>query len=270
MKLSVGRAGLVLTAFVWLFFAFLLAPILVVVAVSFTSAGFVSFPIPGVSTRWFQHVWAYKPFVDAFLVSLEVAAAATILSCLLGVPACLALARSRSRIADALITFMLAPLSMPMIVLGFASLFFLSRFAVGLGFPALVIVHTIVCLPYVIRTVAGTYRGVPPSLEEAAAILGASRVQVFGHVVLPLIRPGIVAGALFSFLVSFDNLPISFFLGTAQTNTLPVVMLSYLQAQFDPSIAALSTVQLALALVALVVIDRSVGIARIGLETAPG
>ena len=254
-----------LAAFVVAFFVFMLAPILVVVIVSFTSAGYVAFPIPGWSTKWFANIFAYQPFIDALIVSIEVAIGATFLSCLIGVPACLYLARSRAAWANAVMTFLLSPLSMPMIVIGFASLFFLSWLGIGISFTALLITHMVVCLPYVIRTVAGVYAGLPTSYEEAAAILGANPIRVFWHVTLPLIRPGIVAGSLFSFLTSFDNLPISYFFASASTNTLPVVMLSYLEHQFDPTIAALSTLQLAMAVVALLVVDRINGVDKMSV-----
>lgn len=249
-----------LAAFVVVFFIFMLAPILIVVLISFTSAGFVSFPIPGWSLKWFAHIFEYQPFIDAMIVSIEIAVCATILSCVIGVPACLYLARSRGAWANVIMTFLLSPLSMPMIVIGFASLFFLSWLGFGVSFNALLITHTIVCLPYIVRTVAGVYNGIPRSYEEAAAILGANPLKVFWHVTLPLVRPGIMAGSLFSFLTSFDNLPISYFFGSADTNTLPVVMLSYMENQFDPTIAALSTLQLALAIVALFIVDRIYGI----------
>jgi putative spermidine/putrescine transport system permease protein len=251
---------ILLTAFVILFFAFMILPIAVVVVVSFTEASFVAFPIPGWSLRWFWRIFEYQPYVDSLLVSLEIAFGATAVSCLLGVPAALALARSSSAWASMAMTFLLSPLSMPMIVIGFAALFFLSQIGVGVSFTALLVAHTTVCLPYVLRTVAATYRGMARSYEEAAALLGANPLQVFWHVILPLIRPGIAAGSLFSFLVSFDNLPISYFFGSPETLTLPVVMLSYMEHQFDPSIAALSTLQLLLAVVGLLVVDRLYGI----------
>lgn len=260
-----SRIGLV--AFVLAFFVFMLAPILVVVVVSFTEAGYVGFPIPGWSFRWFHRIIEYEPFVDAIIVSFEIAVGATFLSCLIGVPACLALARSNAGWANTIMTFLLSPLSMPMIVLGFAMLFFVSRIGLGLSLISLLIAHTVVCLPYILRTVAGVYRGVPQSYEEAAMILGAGRLQVFWHVVLPLVRPGIVAGSLFSFLVSFDNLPISYFFASADTNTLPVVMLSYMEHQFDPSIAALSTLQLGLAVITLLAVDRIYGIDKMTVST---
>lgn len=259
------RIGLV--AFVVAFFVFMMAPIVVVVVVSFTDAGYVGFPIPGWSFRWFHRIAEYQPFIDAIIVSFQIAIASTLLSCLIGVPACLALARSDTAWANAIMTFLLSPLSMPMIVLGFATLFFVSRIGLGISFTSLLIAHTVVCLPYILRTVAGVYRGVPRSYEEAAMILGANRFQVFWHVVFPLVRPGIAAGSLFSFLVSFDNLPISYFFASARTNTLPVVMLSYMEHQFDPSIAALSTLQLGLAVIVLIAVDRIYGIDKMTVST---
>jgi putative spermidine/putrescine transport system permease protein len=156
---------------------------------------------------------------------------------------------------------------MPLIVLGFALLFYLSRLGFGVSFVSLLIAHTVVSLPYIVRTVAGVYRGISPEFEESAAILGANRWQVFRHVTLPMIKPGIFAGALFAMLISVDNLPISYFFGSADTNTLPVVMLSYLEHQFDPSVAAASTVQLVIAMIGLVLLERTYGLQRIGTPT---
>ncbi len=251
-----------LTAFVIAFFIFMLAPILVVVVVSFTSAGYASFPIPGWSLRWFVRIWEYPPFINAMITSTVVAVLATVLSCLISIPGALYLARARAGWANVVATFLLSPLSMPMIVIGFSSLFFLTAVGIGISMTALVITHTVVCMPYVLRTVIAVYRSVPPPYEEAAAILGANPLRTFIEVTLPLIRPGIAAGSLFSFLTSFDNLPVSFFFASAQTSTLPVVMLSYIENQFDPSIAALSTLQLALALVCLILADRLYGIKK--------
>ncbi len=252
---------------VLLFTIFMLAPIVVVVAIAFTSAGYVSFPMPGFSLRWFERVVDYAPFMQSLWVSVKVAVGATLISCVLGIPASLALARSNHPAAAAMMAFLLSPLSMPMIVLGFSALFFLSRIGLGLSLTALLIAHSCVCLPYVVRIVAAVYRSLPPSLEEAAEILGASRLATLRHVVLPLLRPAITAGALFSFLVSFDNLPLSFFFGSPETNTLPVVMLAYVEQQFDPSIAALSTLQLLVAVVLLAITDRLYGLGRLVVST---
>jgi putative spermidine/putrescine transport system permease protein len=249
--------------FVLLFAAFILAPIAIVLVASFSAENFIAFPITGFSARWYARIWEYRPFANALATSVQLALLSAALGAALGVPAALALARSRSGLATAATTFLLAPISIPAVVLGFALLYWLSALAFGVSFRALLVAHTVVAVPYVARTVLSVYRAVPPALEESAAILGASRWQVFRHVTLPLIRPGVFAGCLFAVLISLDNLPLSFFFGTATTNTLPVVVLSYMQNQFDPSIAAISTVQMLIALVTLLAVDRLYGLRRL-------
>ena len=255
------RIALVL--YVAAFVVFILAPIISVVVVSFSTASFITFPVPGWGMRWYRRVFTYAPFIDSLIVSIELALASVCCGALLGVPAALALARSRSGWATMLANLLLAPISVPAIVLGFALLYFLAGLGFGISFLSMLIAHTVVAVPYIVRTVLATYRSLPPSLEEAASILGASRWQVLVHTTLPLIRPGIFAGALFAVLTSLDNLPLSFFFGSATTNTLPVVMLSYMENQFDPSIAAVSTLQMLIAVASLLALDKFYGIERL-------
>ena len=249
--------------YAWLFVAFILAPIASVVIVSFSSASFIVFPMPGLSLAWYRRILEYRPFIDSMIVSAQLALASAALAALLGVPAALALARSRSLWATTAANLLLAPVSVPAIVLGFALLYQLSAWGLGLSFTSLLIAHTVAGIPYLVRTVLATYRAIPAQLEEAASILGASRLQVLWFTTLPLVRPGIFAGALFAVLTSLDNLPLSFFFGGARTNTLPVVMLSYMENQFDPSIAAVSVVQMLVAMAALLLLDRTYGIQRL-------
>jgi putative spermidine/putrescine transport system permease protein len=258
---SVARIALGL--FVLAFFIFLLAPIAIVVLFSFADANFVKFPIESFSLRWYERMIDYKPFLSSLVFSLELAALSAALAALIGIPAALALVRSKSPAARGLTTLLLAPLSMPMILLGVALLYYLSWMGLGVSVTSLVIGHTIVAIPYIVRTVAAVYQNVGPSFEESARILGANRWQAFVHVTLPLIRPGIVSGALFSVLVSLDNLPLSLFFAGASTNTLPVVMLAYQQNQFDPAIGAISTVQMLVAIGALMLMQRFAGLHHI-------
>ncbi len=246
-----------------LFMLFITLPIAAVVVVSFSSSSFIAFPIAGYSLQWYHHIVEYRPFMTSLATSIELALASTVLGAVFGVPAALALARSRSALAGAVSNLLLAPLSVPAIVLGFALLYFLSALSFGLSFGALLVAHTVAGIPYIVRTVAATYRAVPAALEESASILGASRAQVLWHLTLPMVRPGIFAGGMFAVLTSLDNLPLSFFFGTATTNTLPVVMLSYMQNQFDPSIAAISTVQMLIAVACLFALDRIYGVERL-------
>jgi putative spermidine/putrescine transport system permease protein len=265
MSPAVRRAAtdwprLLLNLFVVLFFVFIIAPIVVVVIVSFSDSDFIALPYETASLRWYRRILEYRPFIDALSISVILALLAAAAGVVLGVPSALALARSRTATATALVTFLLAPISIPAIVLGFGLLYYLSAIGFGSSFVALWIAHSVIAIPYVCRTVLAVYRSVPGQFEEAAMSLGADRWSTFRHVILPLIRPGIFAGALFAALVSLDNLPISFFFGSSGSTTLPVIMLSYMQNQFDPAIAAISTVQMLFAVVILLVVERFYGL----------
>ena len=255
--------GLTLNLFVVLFFLFIVAPIVVVVIVSFSDSDFIALPYDTASLRWYWRILEYRPFVDALTLSVVLAIVAAATGVVLGVPAALALARSRSGVATALVTFLLSPISIPAIVLGFGLLYYLAAIGFGSSLLALWIAHSVVAIPYVCRTVLAVYRSVPGQFEEAALSLGASRWSTFRHVTLPLIRPGIFAGALFAALVSLDNLPISFFFGSSGSTTLPVIMLSYMQNQFDPAIAAISTVQMLIAVGTLLLLNAVYGVDKL-------
>ena len=258
-----GLPVALLFGYMALFLGFIILPIAAVVAVSFSSSSFIVFPIPGLTMRWYWHVLEYRPFVSSLITSIELAVASTVLGAILAVPAALPLARSTGGVAGMVSNLLLAPISVPAIVLGFALLYYLASLSFGLSFMSLLVAHTVAGIPYIVRTVLATYRGVPAELEECASILGANRWQIIWHLTLPLVRPGIFAGGMFAILTSLDNLPLSFFFGTATVNTLPVVMLSYMENQFDPSIAAISTVQMVIAVTALLVLDRIYGIERL-------
>lgn len=253
----------VLRIFVTAFFLFLLAPILIVVLYSLSDAAYTVWPIQDISLRWYERMIEYTPFLTSLAFSFKVAIWAAVLSILIGVPAALALARSRARWAEAVTTFLLAPLSMPMILLGVALLYYFSWMGLGVSQTSVILSHTVVSLPYIVRTVAAVYMNAGKGQEESASILGANKVQVFLRVTLPMIRAGILAGGIFAMLISLDNLPISFFFAGPDTNTLPVVMLAYQQNQFDPAIAAISTTQMVIVIVMLLVVQRLTGLHHI-------
>ncbi|OZI37103.1 ABC transporter permease [Bordetella genomosp. 10] len=258
-----NRAALALGIYTLCFMIFLLLPMIVVVVVSFSNASYIAFPIHALSLRWYRVAFEYGPFMQSLKVSLQIALGSALLGAILGVPAALWAARSHSPLAGAVSSFLLAPISVAAIVLGFSLLYMLSAMSLGVSFLSLMITHTVVAIPYIARTVLAVYRSVPHDIEEAAAVLGASRWNTFRFVTLPAIRPGIFAGGMFAVLISMDNLPLSFFFGSASTNTLPVVMLSYMQNQFDPSIAAISTIQMLIAVAALLVINKLYGIEKL-------
>ncbi|MBM3568357.1 MAG: ABC transporter permease subunit [Alphaproteobacteria bacterium] len=245
---------------------FILAPLLVVVAVAFTSASFVSFPPPGWSLRWLAKVLADPAFMRPLGNSLVLAALAASGAALLAVPAALALARGGFRGAAEIESFLLSPLSLPALILSLSLLFFLARIGLG-GQPiGLWIGHVVVTIPYMLRTVLATYRGVDRSAEEAAMTLGATPLRVFLHVTLPMIRPGILAGGLFAFLVSFDEVAIALLLSTMRTATLPVAILNHIAHNYDPAVAAISLINIALVTVAMLALEFGFGLDRLMLS----
>lgn len=261
-RLRVDMPSLMLGIYMAVLLAFLAMPAIIVICVSLNAGKNVQFPPAGISLRWFAYVLEYPTFVNAILNSLKLGVLATAVSILLGVPAALALGRYRFPLRDSIEAFLLSPLSLPMIVLGIALLIFFGQLGVGLPFWGLLAGHVVVTIPYIVRTVAGVYRGLDRALEESAMVLGAGPWQVFRYITLPLIRSGIVAGAIFSFLISFDNVPISVFLTKTDTMTLPVVILSYLLNNFDPSVAAISTLEIGFVVVVLLLLDRVYGLNR--------
>ena len=202
--------------------------------------------------------------MGALATSLELAALTTIGTVLLGLPAAVALGKRVFVGSAALEIFLLSPLTLPGVLFGISMLFFLGATRWGLGWSGLLVAHMVIAVPYLLRTTLAVYRGLDRGLEEAALVLGANPWQAFRHVTLPMLKPGLAAGGLFAFLTSFDNVPVSIFLTTAQTNTLPVTIMSYLVNQdFDATVGAISALQVAIVLVLLWLLDRVYGVARL-------
>lgn len=244
--------------------AFLSLPILVAVGVAFGGEKIARFPPTSLSARWFVVALSNPMFLTAFRNSAVLAVAATTATILLSLPACLALVRRRFPFQNAVEAFLLSPLSLPGVLFGISMLFFLGAGGFGLAPWGLLAAHVVIAVPYVLRTALAVYRGLDRVLEETATVLGAGPWQTFWHVTLPLLRPGLVAGGLFAFLTSFDNVPVSIFLTTAQTNTLPVTIMSYLVSQdFDPIVGAISAIQVVLVLGVLLLLDRVYGLGQI-------
>lgn len=246
---------------------FLLAPVLIIVVVAFTPGDFVTFPPTGASLRWFQKVLGDSGFMSALYNSFRLGICATLFACLLAVPATLALIRYKPPGARAIQTFMLSPLSLPTIILAIGMLFLNAKIGIGNAFVALVIGHTVVILPYVMRTVFAVYSDCNPDLELAAAVLGANPIRTFWNVTMPMIKPGLMAGAMLAFLMSFDEVSVALLLTDTDTATLPVTILSYLVYNHDPAVAAISTIQIAIAVAALFLMERFFGIRQLMFST---
>ena len=226
---------------VLLLLAFMTLPTLVVVAVSFNPTAILSFPPSGLSLRWYVNVVTYPQFQRAMWNSLLVTAGAVALAMPIGTAAALGLARGRPRAASLWATLLLSPLVVPGVAAGLG--FLIVGAALGLlrSRTVLIVAHVALILPFVVRSVWVSVRNLDPTLERAAASLGATPWRTFWRVTLPLLRPGLLAALLFAVIVSLNEFVVSLFISTRLTEILPVAMFSYVVNYTDPTIAAPST-----------------------------
>ena len=229
----------------------MIAPILVVVVLSFSSAGYLTFPPPALGVRWYREYLGSRDWLAATWLSLEVAAAVVAFSTVLGTAATLGLARL-PRVARMLATgLILSPLIMPVIIVAIGVYYAFARYGL-VGTPAgLVLAHTCLAVPFVVTSVGASLSGFDRRLEMAALSLGATPFGTFRQVTLPLILPGVLVGALFAFITSFDELVVSLFLSGANAVTLPRRMWEDLRYALDPTIAAVSTLTILVTVVPL-------------------
>ena len=244
-------------------YLFLLAPILVVLLISFDSQSNMAFPPKGFSLQWYERLAQNQDFITGFKVSLITAGGVAALALLVGVPVALAITRYDFRGRDALSGFFLAPLLVPAIVLGLALLLVFAPLRVTGTYAGLIIAHLSVTVPYVIRTSSMSLLTLNRSCEEAARTLGASAWTTFRRVTLPLIAPGVLAGGAIAFLISFDEAVISLFVVGPRATTLPVEIFHYVESRTDPQIAALSVVLIAISILFVVIIERVMGLRRV-------
>jgi putative spermidine/putrescine transport system permease protein len=242
-------------------YAFLVLPISIIVLMSLNAGEFLAFPPQGLSLRWFGALFKNEAFMRAIQTSLMLAAIATVCSCAIGTAAALYVVRHATRLREALRMLLMLPLMLPEILTAIALLFFL--YATGIGTRTmfgLVVGHVLVTLPYVFTNVASSLYNQDASLEQAARSLGASPWRAFVRVTLPLIKPGIITGALFAFVISFDLFNMSLLLKGIGMTTLPLQLFDYLRWDFDPTAAAVSTLSIVLTLAVVVWVDRVVGL----------
>jgi putative spermidine/putrescine transport system permease protein len=241
----------------------LLAPTVIVLITSLTSGFSLKFPPPGYSWRWYLALWTDSPeILQAFLLSVEVAAIATCVSTVMAIAAALALARRRESWARLIESAFLSPLMLPALAIGLALLMLFNLAGAGLSFATLVAGHIVVTAPYVFRTTTASLVQLNASLLESAGSLGAKPLYIFRSVTLPLIFPGVAAGAFIAFMYSFDNVAVSLFLSDARSEVLPIRMWQMIETNLDVRAAAVSGVLIAVTLVLMIVMERVAGISR--------
>jgi putative spermidine/putrescine transport system permease protein len=263
-----SKVGPFLLVFHIAFLIFIAAPIVVVVLVAFTPTAYLSIPTTEFSLRWFRAIFASRDFPASFLISLELATVAASCALAIGIPAAFALGRSFRVAHRVLKALFLSPLLVPAIVLGVSLLRFLNQMGWHGTFASLVLCHTVVILPYVIRLLLTAIAGFDRAVETAALSLGASHLQTFRRVILPLIMPGVVGAWLVAFIMSLDELTMTIFVASANTTTFPVRLFDYLTQSTDPLVASVSTVWIALITLALIVLDFAYGLDRLLLGRA--
>jgi putative spermidine/putrescine transport system permease protein len=251
-RLATAAGGLYLAAL----YAFIIAPLVIVSITSINTA--TSFPAPfeGVTLKWYRAILAHPEFINATWTSALVAAVSAAIGTAAAFLAAYAMRRNAKRESVLLSTMLASPILVPQIVISLAMLQFAALFGIGSGLWGLVGVHTVYALPFALRLVMTGLVRFDFSLEDASLGLGAGRLATWRHVTLPLLRPNLVAGFTFCFILSFVNLPISLFLTDARTTTLPLVMFAYIEARIDPMLAAVATSVVVAAAVVTIILER--------------
>jgi putative spermidine/putrescine transport system permease protein len=252
-----------LLAVAWATLAYLLLPLVVVIGVSFTTTAYLTFPPVGLTLDWYRKSLADPTYVEAFMLSVKLAVASTFVALLAGVPAALVLARSSFVGRGVIAQVFLSPLVLPNIIVGVAILQFASLLGFGRSIWWLLVGHVVLVIPYVMRTTMASLSGLNLSSEEAAQDLGATPMETFFLVTLPQIKPGVIAGALFAFIMSWINVEISIFQAKPDLMTLPVKLFNYVEYSVDPLLAAVSSVTIYFAIAVVLIIDVTVGIEKV-------
>lgn len=240
--------------------AFVVLPILVVVGSSLTAAGYVTFPPVGLSLKWYRDVLGDAQILTSLRFSLTLAVTAALVSTTLGLAASFALERGALHGKSLIAALLMAPLAVPAIVLALGMVFFMTTVGLIRTFRGLVLGHLVVTLPYATRALSTSLVGVDRNLEQSAAILGASPLAVLLNVTLPLMRSGIIAALMFSFLASFNNVTVSLFLVGARTQTLPITIFRLSEYSLSASLSAIASLVMALTVGLVLLLEKRFGI----------
>jgi putative spermidine/putrescine transport system permease protein len=233
---------------------YLLAPTLVIVPMSFTEARILSFPPEGFSLQWYARMFTDRQWSTAMLNSAEVAVLAAILATVLGTLAALALTRGRFPGRTLVNGLVLAPLIVPVVIIAIGMFSLYVRWKIAGSLFGLVLAHTALAVPFVVVSVSASLRTMDRNLELAAANLGADPRRTFTRITLPIILPGVLAGAIFAFITSWDEVVVAIFLTSARFRTLPVEMWEQVRQVVDPTVAAVATTLLVVTTVLLLLV----------------
>ncbi len=244
-----------LRIFVGLVLLFLIAPILAIMPLSFNSDMFFSYPMPGFSLRWYEDFFTNERWQSALRLSIILAVLTTIFSTTLGTLAALGLSRGNIPFRATIMAVLISPMIVPIIISALGMFFFYAKLNLLGTLPGLVLAHTALATPFVVITVTATLSSFDRTLMRAGESLGASPSTVFFRVVMPLILPGMISGALFAFGTSFDEVIAVIFIAGPEQRTLPRQMFSGIREQISPTITAAATVLIILSTLMLVTVE---------------
>jgi len=243
----------------------LVAPVVVALMTSFTEGRSLKFPPTGFSFGWYEQLFdptKSRQIHRAAENSLHVAAMSTLIGVVLATLAALALARNRARSARIADNLFMSPLVLPGITFGLAALVYFSTLGFRPSLNLMIAGHLMVTMPFILRTTTASLSQLDPALLDSSQSLGASWFYTLRRVTLPLIFPGIAAGAFLAFMASIDNVPVSLFLSNARTDTLPIRMWGMMESTLDVRVAAVSGVLIAAAFVLMLIMEWTVGLTR--------
>jgi putative spermidine/putrescine transport system permease protein len=253
--------ALPVTVFIACVYIFLLLPIAIVVIASFNAGEYLSFPPSGLSFRWYTALLRSASFTRSFELSILIGLLAATCASVIGTPAALFYVRYLRFGREQFRLTMLAPMLLPEVLTAIALLFFFNEFFGGTqNIVPLLLGHTVITTPFVFLTVTSELYNMPIGVEEAARVLGARSWTAFRRVTFPLMKSGIISGAMLAFIMSFDNVNMSLMLKPIGVSTLPIQLFDYLRFDFDPTAAAVSTLSLTLTLLVVLAIDRVYGL----------
>src|SRR5882672_3693746 len=234
---------------------YLVLPILVILPLSFTSGELLIYPLPAWSLRWYREFATSPLWTRASWNSLVLAVVTTLVATTAGMLAAFGLQGLRSRLKPALYGLLALPLIIPPVMVAVALFYYYARLGLVGSFWGLVLAHTVLALPFVVITIAATLQGFDANLPRAAAGLGASPLQAFRKVTLPIILPGVVSGAVFAFVTSFDELLVILFVGSPEQRTLPRQLFSGVSESMSPAVAAAAVVLIVVSLILMAVVE---------------
>jgi putative spermidine/putrescine transport system permease protein len=221
-------------------FVFMLAPIIAIIPLSFNGAGYLSYPLRGVSWQWYGAVFAPTPWMPALWNSVTIGAATTLLATTIGTSAAYGLAYAQFPGKRLITVLLISPLVVPIVITALAVYLAFASVGLAQSFPGLVLAHTVLAIPFVVITVSATLHGFDRNMVRAATSLGAGPLTAFRTVTLPLTAPGVLAGSVFAFVTSFDDVVVALFLAGPAQFTVPRRMFNALRDKLDPSIIALA------------------------------